>query len=59
MHTSNPYTNSAFLAQHEHVVQLPLDSGWYLPECAHPYMHFKRAGYKVDIASVKVIVISG
>tara|TARA_R110002050_G_scaffold261943_1_gene402151 strand:+ start:844 stop:1527 length:684 start_codon:yes stop_codon:yes gene_type:complete len=26
--------------------------GWYLPECAHPYLRFKEEGYKIDIASV-------
>lgn len=27
-------------------------TGWYLPEAAHPYMHFKRAGFSVSFASI-------
>lgn len=26
-------------------------AGWYLPECAHPYHRFQRAGYKIEFAS--------
>ncbi|KAK4693276.1 hypothetical protein P7C70_g8958, partial [Phenoliferia sp. Uapishka_3] len=26
-------------------------TGWYLPECAHPYYVFKEAGYEVEFAS--------
>jgi putative intracellular protease/amidase len=28
-------------------------TGWYLPEFAHPYAVFKKAGYAIDIASPK------
>lgn len=41
------------LTSHSILGETKQPTGWYLPECAHPYMHFKRAGYKVDIASVK------
>jgi putative intracellular protease/amidase len=27
-------------------------AGWYLPECAHPYSRFVKAGMKVDFASI-------
>ncbi|KAK4701627.1 hypothetical protein P7C70_g4602, partial [Phenoliferia sp. Uapishka_3] len=26
-------------------------TGWFLPECAHPYYVFKNAGYEIDFAS--------
>eukprot|EP01031_Cornospumella_fuschlensis_P042708 gene42708-52185_t len=27
-------------------------TGWYLPECAHPYHRFSKAGYAIDFASI-------
>ena len=27
--------------------------GWYLPEAAHPYHVFKKAGWKIQMASIK------
>lgn len=29
-----------------------LHTGWYLPECAHPYIRFAKAGYEIDFASI-------
>ncbi|KAM0755383.1 class I glutamine amidotransferase-like protein [Meredithblackwellia eburnea MCA 4105] len=28
-------------------------TGWYLPECAHPYYILKKAGYEIEFASPK------
>jgi putative intracellular protease/amidase len=28
------------------------DTGWYLPECAHPYFVFQDAGFAITIASI-------
>lgn len=28
------------------------NTGWYLPECAHPYYRFVHAGYEVEFASI-------
>mmetsp|Transcript_2947 Transcript_2947/g.3159 ORF Transcript_2947/g.3159 Transcript_2947/m.3159 type:complete len:235 (+) Transcript_2947:313-1017(+) len=28
-------------------------TGWYLPECTHPYTRFKQAGYHIEFASIK------
>ena len=50
------------LTNHEHV-QIPassssatpssvLPTGWYLPECSHPYFTFTKAGYEVQFASI-------
>lgn len=27
-------------------------TGWYLPECAHPYFRFKKAGMEISFASI-------
>jgi len=28
-------------------------TGWYLPECSHPYFKFKEAGYDITFCSIK------
>ena len=33
--------------------------GWYLEECAHPYVQFEKAGYEIELCSIKGGDITG
>ncbi|RYH27822.1 type 1 glutamine amidotransferase domain-containing protein [archaeon] len=41
------------LTNHGGVEGTDVKTGWYLPECAHPYHRFSKAGYNIDFASIK------
>lgn len=41
------------LTNHGEVEGTEVKTGWYLPECAHPYARFAKAGYQIDFASIK------
>ena len=41
------------LTSHEDMGNTGKKTGWYLPEMAHPYHVFKKAGYKMTLVSPK------
>ena len=41
------------LTNHENLGNTGKKTGWYLPELAHPYHVFKKAGYDMTIVSPK------
>ena len=41
------------LTNHEDMGNTGKKTGWYLPEMAHPYHVFKKAGYSMTLASPK------
>lgn len=41
------------LTNHGEVEGTTVKTGWYLPECAHPYARFLKAGYHIEFASIK------
>ena len=41
------------LTSHDQLGDTGTVVGWYLPEAAHPYLEFKKAGCKISWASIK------
>lgn len=41
------------LTNHGTIEGTETNTGWYLPECAHPYTRFKNAGFDITMASIK------
>jgi len=41
------------LTSHDKLGESGKQTGWYLPECAHPYDAFKKAGFQMTFASPK------
>lgn len=41
------------LTNHEDMGDTGKKTGWYLPEMAHPYHVFKKAGYDITVVSPK------
>jgi len=50
---SSPKSILMVLTSHDKLGSTDTQTGWYLPELAHPYSEFMKAGLKVTLASIK------
>jgi len=52
-HAENPPRVLLVLTSHSQLGDTGKQTGFWLPELTHPYYEFKKAGYSIDVASIK------